>query len=126
MIGQGFGLFLAVIIELLLFGILYNLAIEWASGKGYLEANLADAVMFWVVLTLIGIALLDWQAAKIAFIAFCATGLPMWFGYKWRYAQARRREMVEKREEYTNEFKTDLDIDQLINSISSDQEENKP
>jgi uncharacterized membrane protein len=58
--------------------------------------------MFWVVLTLIGLALLDWRAARIALIAFSATGLPMWFGYKWRYAQARRSEKEEKREEYSN------------------------
>jgi uncharacterized membrane protein len=110
MIGLSFGLFLAVIIELILIGILYNLIIEWASNKGYLEANLADAVVFWVALTLIGLAFLDWNAAKLAIIAFCASGLPMWFGYKWRYAQARRREKVEKRVEYFN--KNDWSIPQ--------------
>jgi predicted tellurium resistance membrane protein TerC len=110
MIGLNFGWFLAIIIELILIGILYNLIIEWASKRGYLEANLADAIVFWVALTLIGLALLNWNAAKLAFIAFTATGLPMWFGYKWRYAQARRREKVEKREEYLN--KTDWSIPQ--------------
>jgi len=100
MFGLVFGFFLAVIIELFLIGIAYNLFIDWASKKGFLEANQADAIVFWVIFTLIGLALLDWRAALLAFITFSVSGLPMWLGYKWRYAQARRREKVEKREEY--------------------------
>jgi len=102
MFGLGLGWYLAVIIELILIGIFYNLLIEWASVKGFLEANQADAVMFWVALTLIGLAFLDWKAAKLADIALSDTGLPMWFGYKWSNAQARRREKEEKREKYLN------------------------
>jgi len=124
MIGLGLGWYLAVIIELFLIGIFYNLLIEWASKKGFLEANQADAVVFWVALTLIGLALLDWEAAKLALIAFIATGLPMWFGYKWRYAQARRRELEEERKAYLEES-NQLDLKGLIDQVLIDKEEKK-
>ena len=119
MIGLGFGWFLAIIGELLLIGIFYNLFIEWASEKGYLEANLADAVMFWVALTLIGLAFLDWEAGKLALIAFTASGLPMWLGYKWRYAQTRRREKETKREEYLKES-DQLNVQDLVDKVLID------
>ena len=119
MIGLGFGWFLAVIGELLLVGIAYTLFIEWASEKGYLEANMADAVVFWVILTLVGLALLDWKSARLALIAFIASGLPMWLGYKWHYAQTRRREKEAKREEYLKES-DQLNVQDLVDKVLID------
>lgn len=92
MIGLDLSKVLAVIAALMLFGILYNLIIGWAEEKRYLEGYTALAVALGVLITLVGVALVSWQAAVITLGAFVASGTPMLAGSISRYMRARRRD----------------------------------
>jgi len=93
--GQRFGLILA---GLVLFGIFYNLVIGHFERKGYLEGYTALAVAVGVMVTLFGVALVDWLAALMCLAAFCASGVPMLAGSIWRHMQARRAEIEAERQ----------------------------
>lgn len=97
---QRFGLILAA---LFIFGLLYNEIISYFERKGYLEGYTALAVALGVLVTLGGVALVDYMAALIVLLAFIASGTPMLAGSIWRHMQARRNDrdrmtnMVERR-----------------------------
>lgn len=94
MIGQDWGLVLAVLGWLMAFGILYNALVAWADRNGYTEGFLSLIVAFGVTVTLLGAAILDWRAALIVFLCFVASGTPMIIGSFWRYI--RRREAAKR------------------------------
>jgi hypothetical protein len=47
-------------------------------------------VVFGVAYTLAAVALLDWKAARLVFIAFCFSGTPMSIGDLVRYLERKR------------------------------------
>lgn len=76
---------------LLVLGVVYNAVVSWMECNGYDEGYTALLVVFGVAFTLVGIAVLCWQCALVAFWGFAASGLPMFVGSWWRHVQARRR-----------------------------------
>ncbi len=76
---------------LLVLGSVYNLVVSWMEREGYDEGYTAALVVFGVTFTLIGVAVLCWRCAIVAFGAFAASGLPMFVGSWWRHVQARKR-----------------------------------
>ena len=86
-----------VLIGLLIFGVLYNWAVEWLECRGYDEGYTSFLVVVGVLVTLVGVALLDWQAALLTVVAFVCSGVPMILGSWWRHVQARRRAQDELR-----------------------------
>jgi biotin transporter BioY len=80
---------IAILIALFCFGWAYNSVIN-SLGKrteGYLSLLVAGGVL----ITLGGVALLDWQAAALCLAAFAASGVPMIVGDIWRTTQAREK-----------------------------------
>jgi len=70
-------------------GIGYNWLVAWMGRKRYLEGFIWLAVSGGVAFTLIGMAIVDWQAALLALGAFVCSGLPMALGEIWRYMKRR-------------------------------------
>ena len=89
---------IAVMAALLAFGILYNAVITWAERKRMLEGYTAYAVALGVLVTLAGVAVVDWRAAVLSLAAFTASGLPMLAGSTWRYIDARHKEREYERQ----------------------------
>jgi hypothetical protein len=71
------------------FGFVYNLAVAWLQKKGYDEGYTAILVVFGVLVTLAGVAVVDLDAAILCLMAFVASGFWMVVGGWWRYAHAR-------------------------------------
>ena len=86
-----FGLFLAVFVGLLLFGLLYNQFVGWLERMGYAEGYMGLIVCSGVLVTLGGVALISVPAALIALFGFCCSGIPMIIGSIIRYARKRER-----------------------------------
>lgn len=84
-----YGIVLAVIFALVLFGIMYNALVAWLERKGYAEGFLSLIVAAGVLMTLIGISILSMDAALLALMGFVATGTPMIVGSIIRYITAR-------------------------------------
>ncbi len=95
MIWPDFGILLAAIFLLVLFGIGYNLVVAEWERKKYLEGFTSLAVVAGVLITLLIEAGLNWQAAVLTLICFAASGLPMVIGSVWRYAKNRRKNQEE-------------------------------
>lgn len=89
MSGASTGLIVGVYAVLLLFGVGYNLLIAWMERKRYLHGFTAFAVVAGVLVTLAGVALVNWQAALLVLGAFCASGAPMVIGSIIRYVKER-------------------------------------
>ncbi len=89
--GLNWGLIGAVWGALLVFGFVYNLAVAWAERQGYAEGYTAMLVVGGTLVTLLGVAVVDWRAALLALGAFFASGFWMVVGSWWRHVQARRR-----------------------------------
>jgi Kef-type K+ transport system membrane component KefB len=85
-----FSLILAVYLVLVLFGIGYNHTVAWWERQKYIEGFTSLAVVLGVLMTLGGVAVVDWQSALLALGAFAATGTPMIVGSILRYVRARR------------------------------------
>lgn len=85
-----FGSIVAVYGLLFLFGFLYNRFVEWLEKNNYDEGYTAFLVVGGVAVTLMGLALLDWQAALVALGAFAVSGFWMVVGSCQRHMQARR------------------------------------
>lgn len=100
-----FGLYLAVFLGLLLFGIGYNAFVSWAERKGYTEGYMSLIVAFGVAMTLFGVAILSIQAALVTLLGFIASGLPMTIGSIWRYIQAREQSKLAIKREIEARFK---------------------
>jgi len=75
---------------LLLFGIGYNWPVAWLEAQGYDEGYTALLVVGGVLVTLGGVALVDWQAAALTLAAFMLSGTPMVLGGWWRHVRARK------------------------------------
>ena len=90
--GSDSGTILAVFLGLVLFGVVYNAFVEWLEGRGYTEGYLALIVAVGVFVTIVGIAVINFQAAIIALVAFAGSGLPMIIGSIVRYLRNREAE----------------------------------
>ncbi len=73
------------------FGFVYNLVVAWAESRGYDEGYTAILVVVGTLVTLLGVAVIEWRAALLALGAFSASGFWMVLGSWWRHVQARRR-----------------------------------
>jgi len=89
-IGPNYGL-IRVAILLFAFGFLYNRIVDWMEKNGYDEGYTAFLVVVGTLVTLGGVALVDWRAAALALGAFACSGFWMVVGSWWRHVQARRR-----------------------------------
>jgi hypothetical protein len=89
--------FIPVAIGLLVFGTIYNLVVAWMERNGYDEGYTAIMVVVGVLVTLGGLAMVDWRAAALTVVAFACSGTPMVLGSWWRHAQARKRAQDELR-----------------------------
>lgn len=67
----------------------YNQLIGWMERHHLEEGYTAFLVAGGVLLTLLAIAILSWQAAVIALFFFVCSGLPMIVGSVLRYGRAR-------------------------------------
>jgi len=76
---------------LFVFGLAYNGLVAWCESEGYAEGYTAILVAFGTLVTLLGVAVVDWRAALLALGAFFASGFWMVVGSWWRHVQARRR-----------------------------------
>ena len=83
--------FIPVLIGLFLFGVAYNAFVGWAQSRGYEEGYTAILVVIGVLVTLAGVAIIDWNAARITTFAFIASGSPMIAGSIWRHVRRRER-----------------------------------
>lgn len=72
------------------FAIGYNNLIGKLDEQGYLEGYTSLAVVGGVLVTLIAVAVVDLEAALLAFWAFCCTGTPMVIGSCIRHVRRRR------------------------------------
>lgn len=88
-IGSVSGATWAMFGALFVFGFVYNLAVAWLEKKGYDEGYTAILVVFGVLATLAGVAVIDLEAATLCLLAFTASGFWMVVGGWWRYAHAR-------------------------------------
>jgi len=84
-----------VIVALLAIGVIFNRAVAWLEVKGYMEGYTSLVVALGILVTLAGVALLDWRAALLTLVAFIASGTPMIVGSVSRYI--RKREMEQER-----------------------------
>jgi hypothetical protein len=91
MLGYGAGAIGAVCGVLFLLAVAYNGVVEWLEPRGYDEGYTWALVVAGVVLTLGGVAVVDWRAAAVALAAFAASGLPMAVGSWWRHVRKRER-----------------------------------
>lgn len=77
------------------FGLWYDRQVYRWDVQGYHDGYLSLIVALGVLVTIIGIALLDlvlpWNAGAIALVAFTASGLPMVAGSIRRHVAAERR-----------------------------------
>jgi len=89
-IGNASGV-IRVLAGLFVFGLLYNWAVGWLENRGYDEGYTSFLVVVGVLVTLGGVAVLDWRAALLTVAAFVFSGVPMIVGSWWRHVQARRR-----------------------------------
>ena len=79
-----------VLAALVIFGVLYNAVVAWLIHHGYDEGYTWALVTVGVAGTLLGIAIIDPDAALLALCCFSASGLPMAIGSWWRHVQARK------------------------------------
>jgi len=94
-------LFCAVAWGLLAFGVVFN---DFVTRAGeHKDGYTWLLVVVGVLVTLLGVALISWQAAVLTLIAFVASGIPMIVGDVARYVGARRDAMARQREELRHE-----------------------
>lgn len=99
MFGNDFGLVLAVYAALFVFGFLYNTLVAWLERRGYDEGYTAILVVGGTLITLAGVAVVDWQAAALTLGAFACSGFWMVVGSWWRHVRARRAGQEAQRED---------------------------
>lgn len=87
-----FGVIMAILFGLVLFGILYNLLIDFLASKRYTEGFMSILVAFGVFCTLAGIVFISWPVALISLLGFAASGVPMIVGSITRYVRKRSHE----------------------------------
>lgn len=86
---------ISLALGLLLFGIGYNYLVQYLQAKHYTEGFDSLLVAGGVTVTLLGLAILSWQSAVLAFGAFVCSGLPMIVGSIMRYVTRRENEQKE-------------------------------
>lgn len=86
-----------VMVALLLFGVLFNQLVQWLGRRhaGYTSL----LVVVGVLITLIGVAVIDWRAAVLSLGGFAASGLPMVVGDIWRAIVAREAALKTQRDQ---------------------------
>jgi len=88
---------------LFIFGVLYNMAVEWARPRGWLEPYTSLWVAFGVLVTIAGAGivdlLVDWNASIITLVCFIASGTPMILGDFARYVRQVQAERNAIRDE---------------------------
>lgn len=87
-----FSSILAVLLGLILFGVLYNLFVEYLINRKYVEGYMSLVVAGGVAMTLIGLAILSWELAAMVLLGFAASGTPMIIGSIVRYIRLRARD----------------------------------
>jgi len=90
MIGDKLGWIAAIGAALFLAGFGYNVLVSWTVRNGYDEGYTALLVVGGVLFTLMGVAVIDWRAALLAFGAFACSGFWMIVGSWWRHVHARK------------------------------------
>lgn len=98
MIGYDLGVISAVFGVLVAFGLLYDRIVGWLERNGYDEGYTAMLVVGGVLVTLAGVAFVDWRAALLALGAFVCSGLPMVIGSWWRHVQRRKQGLEAQRQ----------------------------
>ena len=93
------GMIAGVYGALFVFGFAYNALVTWLEKRDYDEGYTAILVVVGVLITLIGVAVLDSGAALLVLGAFAASGFWMVVGSWWRYVQARRTGQDAQRDE---------------------------
>ena len=91
MIGRNSGMVWVIFGILFLFGFFYDRVVTWLERNGYDEGYTALLVVFGSLITLGGIAMIDWRAALLGLGAFASSGFWMVIGSWWRHVQRRRR-----------------------------------
>lgn len=84
-------MFGVVLFALFMFGLAYNGLVEWLGERkdGYTSL----LVVAGVLITLLGITLIDWRAAALTLAGFGASGLPMVVGEIARTINKRERSL---------------------------------
>lgn len=96
-----------VLFALGMFGLAYNALIHWLGNRkdGYVSLLVVGGVL----ITLLGVALIDWQAAVIGLATFSASGLPMIIGEVYRAISAREKALADQRLEIEQLARISLD-----------------
>lgn len=90
-------LLVTVALGLLLFGVIYN---EWVGRlDDQKDGYTALLVVVGVLVTLAGVAIVDWRAAALVAGAFIFSGAPMILGDIWRANKRRQAELERLRKE---------------------------
>jgi hypothetical protein len=92
-----------VYMSLVLFGFFYNQLVMLASRRGWIQGYTSLFVVAGVLMTLAGVALVDWEAAVITVGAFTASGTPMILGSVWRHMRYREADIEAMRNEVRND-----------------------
>ena len=90
-IGQDYGWIPVMAAILFVFGFGYDKIVAWMEKNGYDEGYTALLVVVGTLVTLGGVALVDWRAAALGLGAFSCSGLFMVLGSWWRHVQKRKR-----------------------------------
>jgi Kef-type K+ transport system membrane component KefB len=87
-------MYITIFLMLFFFGLAYNAFVAWLGPLK--EGYTALLVVVGVLVTLLGVALIDWRAAVLVGGAFAASGTPMIIGDISRTIKAReKRERIE-------------------------------
>lgn len=87
-----FSSILATLLALLLFGVIFNMFVEYLITHKYVEGYMSLVVALGSGITLLGLAILSWQLAFLAILGFAASGIPMIIGSITRYIRLRSRD----------------------------------
>lgn len=86
----------AVVFGLFMFGIAYNALVGWIGERK--EGYTSLLVVGGVLITLLGAAIVSWQAALWIVLCFSASGIPMIIGDILRYIHKREKALAEQRQ----------------------------
>lgn len=96
---------LAVILGLVIIGIIYNNLVDYLQRNKFDEGYLSLIVAGGVGFTLIGLAVISWQAAIAALVCFAASGSPMIIGSIVRYIRKRAENQFQIIERVADDMK---------------------
>ena len=90
--GRDAELFLVYLL-LFLFGVVYNLMVDWIERKGYMKGYTSLFVVLGVGVTVAATAVISPAFALVTAGAFVASGAPMIAGSMWRHMRERESEL---------------------------------